>query len=554
MAGKYSQPEPIANSGRSWPDRRLNRAPIWCSVDLRDGNQSLPNPMGIERKLEYFRMLCDLGFKEIEVSFPSSSLTDFNFTRRLIEENLIPEDVSIMGLTPCRENLAQRTMDSFKGVRRAIVHAYIATSDLHVNNVFHSSRKEVLDKAVKTAQMIRQISDTYPESDIRFEFSPEEFSDTDICFSLEICTAVFESWDKACPEKKMIINLPATVERRLPNEYADMVEIFSKNFSYRDKIIISLHAHNDQGMAVAACELGLLAGAQRVEGVLFGHGERSGNSCLVTLANNLRFRGLDVGLDFSNLEKISKRVEELTGLPISPRHPYAGELVCCAFSGSHQDAIRKTMPKSPFNGQWKVSYLHFDPADLGRKYEDLIRINSQSGKGGVAWVLNKEYGLDVPNPMLGAIGQMAKSLSDSLGRELNSLELYDEFRRCFMDSSCPISLGNFRIWSDEQDVSITNVEFVLEKDGQTTRLSGSGNGPVSAFVEALSRFEMGFSFSFADFYEQSIGSGEKALALAYVCLCVEEKFSYWGAAGDANIAVAAAKAVLSALNHRLKQV
>ncbi|MCK5558470.1 MAG: 2-isopropylmalate synthase, partial [Candidatus Hydrogenedentes bacterium] len=434
---KYIAPAGIDLPDRQWPTRAITRSPIWCSVDLRDGNQALPNPLNPDAKLEYFQLLCRIGLKQIEVAFPSASQDDFDFTRRLIEEDHIGDDMFIMGLTQCREHLVDRTFEALAGIPRAIVHAYVATSQLHMQQVLGLSAEQTIATAVRTAAQVRDLAGTMNQSDIRFEFSPEEYTDSDFEFVLELCEAVFETWDRASVRKPMIFNLPATVERRPPNHYADMIELFARRFSRRDEILISLHSHNDQGMAVAATELALLAGADRVEGTLFGHGERTGNVDLVVIANNLMVRGIQTHLDFSNLELIASTVERLTGMKVYYRQPYSGEFVFTAFSGSHQDAIRKGMAKrndaaEMFGIGWKVPYLHIDPADIGRKYEGLIRINSQSGKGGVAWVLEQDHGLEIPKPMLPELGKAVQVCSDRLGRELDSPEVLDIFEKEFI--------------------------------------------------------------------------------------------------------------------------
>jgi len=380
MSIKKYKPPLITNfSERQWPDNLVTKAPLWCSVDLRDGNQALPDPMTPEQKLEYFKLLCSIGFKEIEVGFPSASQDEFDFIRMLIEENHIPDDVYIMGLTQMRPHLIEKTVNSFKGCKKGIIHAYIAPSDLHMKQVFELTKSELIETAISATKQIRQLSDLLSDSDIRYEFSPEEFTDTSLEFSIDLCNKVYEAWGKASSSEPIIFNLPATVERLLPNQYADMIEIFSKKISNRDSIIISLHTHNDQGMAVAATELGLMAGADRVEGTLFGHGERTGNVDLVICINNYYARGIETGIDLTNLPAIANKVESLTGMPIYYRQPYSGSYAFTAFSGSHQDAINKGMKKlndAPklFNQSWKVPYLHIDPMDIGRKYEKLIRI------------------------------------------------------------------------------------------------------------------------------------------------------------------------------------
>ena len=441
---KYVNPPTIDLPDRQWPTSTIQASPLWCSVDLRDGNQALPNPLTPRQKLEYFQLLCNIGIRHIEVAFPSASQDDFDFTRRLIEEGLIPDDVFIMGLSQCRPHLIDRTFEALQGIERGIVHLYCATSELHMRQVFGISRAETLEMVVKAIDQTRQLSDAMVDSDIRLEFSPEEFTDTDLDFALEVCQAVFETWGKATEDKPLILNLPATVERRPPNQYADMIEWFGRHFSPREKVLISVHSHNDQGMAVAATELALLAGAQRVEGTLFGHGERTGNVDLVVMANNLRSRGIETALDFSNLPEIIQTVEELTGMKIYYRQPYAGEYVFTAFSGSHQDAVRKGMLKQAeapekFNMGWKIPYLHVDPADLGRKFERLIRINTQSGKGGDAWVLEQDYGIKPPKAMLPEIGAAVQKYADEVARELTSEEVHQVFLDEFVSPAGPDS-------------------------------------------------------------------------------------------------------------------
>jgi 2-isopropylmalate synthase len=520
-------------------------------VDLRDGNQALPNPMDPEQKQDYFRLLCDIGFKEIEVGFPSASQDDFDFFRDLIEKNQIPDDVFIMGLTQCRSHLIERTFEAFKGVKKGIVHAYIASSDLHMTQVFGMSREDTLNAAVTATRQIRELADAMPESDIRYELSPEEFTDTDLPFCLELCTAVFEAWGKASPEKPLIFNLPATVERRPPNHYADMIEWFCDHFPYRDSVKVSLHAHNDQGMAVAATELALLAGADRVEGTLFGHGERTGNVDLVTVVNNLFSRGIDTGLDFSDMGRVADTVERLTGMPIYYRQPYAGEYAFTAFSGSHQDAINKGMHRLDqagdiFGMNWKVPYLHIDPADMGRSFERLIRINSQSGKGGIAWVLEQEYGIQVPKAMQPQLREAVQAYSDTVGREISSDEVYSIFQNSFVSPEGPYELVGYWPRPDDQDPTFIHGEVRLKINGELHTASADGNGPVSAFVHAVSEL-VDIDFRVADYHEQAVGKGADAQALAYVPLKLA-KGEVFGVGSDSNIGQAAARAIIAGLN------
>lgn len=549
---KYKASAPIDLPARQWPSRTLTVSPSWCSVDLRDGNQALPNPMDPDQKLEYFKMLCRIGFKEIEAGFPSASQDDFDFFRCLIEGTHIPDEVFIMGLTQCRPHLIDRTFEAFKGVKKGIIHAYIATSDLHMKQVFGTDQQGTLKAAVEATRRIRVLADAMPESDIRYEFSPEEFTDTDLPFCLELCKAIYDAWGKATPEKPLILNLPATVERRPPNHYADMIEWFIKNFPHRDCVKISLHAHNDQGMAVAATELAMLAGGDRVEGTLFGHGERTGNVDLVTVANNLFSRGIETGLNFSNLSEIAVTVERLTGMPVYYRQPYAGEYAFTAFSGSHQDAINKGMHRLEeaakiFGMKWKVPYLHVDPADLGRNFERLIRINSQSGKGGIAWVLEQDYGIQVPKTMQPELREEVQVYSEAVGREISSEEVYAVFREKFVNPSGPFTLVGYWPRPDDKDPTFIHGEVRISVDGVEKTAVADGNGPISAFVNAV-RGMVGIDFSVADYHEQAVGKGADAQAMAYVPLKLEGKGIVFGVGSDSNIDQAAVRAIVAGLN------
>jgi 2-isopropylmalate synthase len=549
---KYKAPEPFQMPDRQWPARTLTSSPSWCSVDLRDGNQALPNPMDPDQKLEYFQLLCRIGFKEIETGFPSASQDDFDFFRRLIEENHIPGDVFIMGLTQCRPHLIERTFEAFQGIKKGIVHAYIATSDLHMTQVFGTGRKGTVKAAVEATRQIRSLADAMPESDIRYEFSPEEFTDTDMPFCVELCKAIYEAWGKATPERPLILNLPATVERRPPNHYADMIEWFCGNFPYRDSVKISLHAHNDQGMAVAATELALLAGGDRVEGTLFGHGERTGNVDLVTVANNLFSRGIETGLDFSRLSDVAATVERLTGMPIYYRQPYAGEYAFTAFSGSHQDAINKGMHRlkdaaKAFGMKWKVPYLHVDPADLGRSFERLIRINSQSGKGGIAWVLEEDHGVRVPKAMQPELREEVQAYSEEAGREISSEEVYSIFRNKFVNPEGPFRLVGYWPRPDSRDPTFIHGEVRICVNGEEKTAVADGNGPISAFVNAVSPL-VDIDFSVDDYHEQAVGKGADAQALAYVPLQLAGNGVVFGVGVDSNIDQAAVRAIIAGLN------
>jgi len=549
---KYKIPEMIDLPDRQWPSKSLTASPQWCSVDLRDGNQALPDPLDTEQKLEYFKMLCDIGFKHIEVGFPSASQDDFGFFRKLIEGNLIPDDVFIMGLTQCRPHLIERTLEAFKGCKQGIVHAYIAPSELHMTQVFGLDRKATIEAVIASTRQIRELAEAMPESDIRYEFSPEEFTDTDLEFGLEVCEAVFKAWGKATPEKPLIMNLPATVERRPPNHYADMIEWFCRNFSQRDCITVSLHSHNDQGMAVAATELALMAGADRVEGTLFGHGERTGNVDLVICINNLYSRGIETGMDFSDLTHVAETVERLTGMPIYYRQPYAGEYTFTAFSGSHQDAINKGVHKlseapDRFGMGWKVPYLHIDPSDLGRKFERLIRINSQSGKGGIAWVLEQDFGINIPKAMQPELGKHVQAYSESVGREITGNEVHAVFQNEFVSPEGPCELVGYWPRPDDTDPTFIHGEVKVKLDGVEKSAEADGNGPVSAFVNAIRKI-VEVDFSVDDYHEQAVGKGADAQAMAYVPLKLADNGVVFGVGVDSNIDQAAVRAIVAGLN------
>lgn len=553
---KYVPPRAIDLPDRQWPGKSIEKSPLWCSVDLRDGNQALPNPLSPDRKLEYFGLLCDIGFPHIEVAFPSAGRDDFDFTRRLIEEGHIPDDVFIMGLTQCRGHLIDRTFEALRGIPRAILHAYCATSELHMSQVFGLTSAETMEMVRKAVEQIRALADDMPASDIRFEFSPEEFTDSDLGFVLDICQAAFETWGKATPQKPMILNLPATVERRPPNHYADMIEWFCRRFAARERVLISLHAHNDQGMAVAATELAIQAGADRVEGTLFGHGERTGNVDIVTLASNLYSRGIETHLDFSDLNRVADTVERLTGMPVYYRQPYSGQYVFTAFSGSHQDAIRKGMHRldeapGKFGSRWKVPYLHVDPADLGRRFERLIRINSQSGKGGVAWVLEQDYGLHVPRAMHPEIGAAVQAFSDEVGREITSQEVYRIFQEQFVHPAGPYELIGYWPRPDDRDPTQIHGEIRMRVDGEERSVTADGNGPISAFVHGLQRLGAP-SFEVDDYHEQAVGRGADARAMAYVPLRLPDNGVLFGVGTDTNIDQAAIRAIVAGINRMVQ--
>ncbi len=550
---KYKYPEPIPLRDRQWPDRIIEKAPVWTSVDLRDGNQALPIPMNPVRKLAYFNLLVELGFKEIEVGFPSASQDDFDFIRKLIEEKLIPDDVRISVLTQARQHLIEKTVESLAGVKHAILHCYVATSDLHGRFVFGKNRDEVMDMALEgTRMVIAELEKQGMRDRIAYEFSPEEFTDSDLDFVVDMCTRIKELWGPSRKED-FILNLPATVERRPPYQYADMIEYFCRKYPYLAESSISIHAHNDQGCAVAASEMALLAGADRVEGTIFGHGERTGNLDISTLALNLFSRGIAINLDFSNMEKVVSVVEDSSGIPVHARHPYAGQLVFTAFSGSHQDAIRKGMEckeqsSEYFRQGWKVPYLHIDPNDLGRTYEKLIRINSQSGKGGVVYILEQEFGICPPRKMHPQIGSAVQELADSTGTEIDAAQLYKYFFEIFVDVTGPYRLISFKRLESEFPDHIS-VSLKMDISGGHHELIGQGNGPISATVNALRQVAQIIPFELDDFTEQTLGQGADAQALAFIG--VESKSDgrlFYGAGTHSNIDQAAMRALFAALN------
>ena len=552
---KYRYPEPIRITDRRWPDAVLTRAPIWASVDLRDGNQALPAPMDPQRKLDYFKMLVKLGFKEIEVSFPSASQDDFDFVRMLIEDGVIPPGVKISVLTQAREELIVRTLESLEGVREAILHIYLASSDLHRKFVFGMSKEEAIARSVEaTLWGKREIGRRGLSGKISYEFSPEEFTDTDLDFSLELSHAVKEAWGP-CAKSDFILNLPATVERRPPNQYADMIEAFRRSYRYGDETTLSLHAHNDQGCAVAATEMALLAGAERVEGTIFGHGERTGNLDISVLALNLFSRGIDPKLDFSDMDEVVRVVEHASGIEVHPRHPYAGELVFTAFSGSHQDAIRKGLERRQeiseyYRQGWKIPYLHIDPADVGREYSKLIRINSQSGKGGVVFVLEKEYDIWPPKAMHPDIGREVQKYVDRVGGELDGKQLLEIFREQFVNLTGPYRMSDFtrEILSHENGdrIGVGLKWWIGEKSYD---LYGEGNGPLSAFKHALDQCPEMEDFELADFSEKTMGKSADAHAMAFVGIrCRGEQKLIYGAGEHTNIDRAAIAALITALN------
>ena len=556
--GKYKPFESVPKFNRTWPEKTITKAPIWCSVDLRDGNQALVNPMGVEQKLEFFDLLVKLGFKEIEVGFPSASDTEFNFMRRLIEENHVPEDVKLQVLCQAREHLIKRTFESLKGCKKAIFHLYNSTSPAQRNYTFGKSKEEIKQIAIDGIRCVKSCLSMSEGTEIQLEYSPESFSTTEIDYALEVCEAVVKEWGDAADENhKVILNLPTTVECALPNQFADQIEYFCQHISNRENLIISLHNHNDRGEGVAQCELGLLAGADRVEGCLFGNGERTGNLDIVNVGLNMFTQGIDPELDFSNVPKIAEEYQKLTGMPIYERMPYVGELVFTAFSGSHQDAIRKGMAarvNMEENAVWDVPYLTIDPHDIGRQYEGIIRINSQSGKGGAAYILEKDYGIIAPKAMHPFIGNVVKSKADSLQREISNQEVYEAFEKAWLSTVSPLNVKDLTERHIEGERGSGETEQVacmatVTWEGKTYAITGNGNGPLDAFVNAIKQTPAP-KFNIVSFHEHSIGQGSDTKAMAYVHITKENGDDAWGVGVSANVGRAGVAAVVSDINYK----
>ena len=549
---KYGSRVEISLPDRQWPNRKIGRAPIWCSVDLRDGNQALAIPMNVEEKLKLFDVLVKIGFKQIEVGFPAASQTEFDFIRRLIDEGLIPDDVAIQVLTQSRAPLIEKTFEALRGCRNAIVHLYNSTSALQRRVTFAMERPEIVEIARRGARLVKEKAEEFAAAGtkIRMEYSPESFSDTELDFALEICEAVKQIW-RPTPDNKLIVNLPETVQYNTPNVYADQIEWICRNISDRDCVEISLHTHNDRGTGVAATELGLMAGADRVEGTLFGNGERTGNLDIVTVALNMYAEGVEPNLDFSDLPSIRRIYEQCTRMEVPPRHPYAGNLVFTAFSGSHQDAIKKGMDLMRKNGveHWEVPYLLIDPRDIGCNYEAIIRINSQSGKGGVAYVLASEFGFDLPKAMHQQVGDLVNARADELGRELSSSEIYKIFSGEFVGRESPVKLVSYRTEHLENSENGELKFFAaLMVNGEEQDVSSVGNGPINALVGVL-KARFGDTFRLTDYRSHAIGSGSATNSAAYVCLEGKDSASCaWGVGVDSNIESAGLKALVGAFN------
>ena len=546
---KYTPFPQIDLPERQWPSRTITHAPIWASVDLRDGNQALATPMTVNEKLEMFELLVKIGFKEIEVGFPSASDTEFNFIRRLVDEKRIPADVTLQVLVQAREHLIRRTFKSLKGVSKAIVHLYNSTSPVQRRVTFDKTKDEIKAIAVEGTRLVKSLVETIPGTQIRFQYSPESFSDTEVDYALEVCEAVMAVWGPS-EDDKIILNLPATVEVATPNVHADQIEWFCRNLKERDKAFISLHTHNDRGTGVAATELGLLAGADRVEGTLFGNGERTGNLDIVTIALNLYTQGVDSALDLSELEQIRRIYERITRMTVHDRHPYAGDLVFTAFSGSHQDAIKKGMDlraKEDTEGaRWEVPYLAIDPEDIGRDYEAIIRINSQSGKGGVAYILERDFGLDLPKAMHPEVGMVVNDTADHGSRELSPQEVHEVFTQEYVNLKAPMELLSIEREDFSQSGEV-KVDAEIRMNGKSNRLSGMGNGPISAFVDALEQ-EGYKDFQLLDYRQHSIGGGSKTKAAAYIQIKNDDGSVSFGCGINANIELAGLRALVSAFN------
>ncbi|MCB1919484.1 MAG: 2-isopropylmalate synthase [Candidatus Competibacteraceae bacterium] len=549
---KYRPFPPVCLPDRQWPSRMLTQAPVWCSVDLRDGNQALIEPMGTDRKRRMFELLTQIGFKEIEVGFPAASQTDFDFVRYLADHQLIPDDVSIQVLTQSREPLIRRSFEALRGVRKAVVHLYNSTSPIQRQVVFGLDKAGIIDIAVTGARLMREIATEHPDTEWTFEYSPESFSATELDFALEVCEAVVEVWQPT-PEHKVIFNLPATVEMATPNVHADQIEWFCRHLSCRDSVLVSVHPHNDRGTAVAAAELALLAGADRVEGTLFGNGERTGNVDIVTLALNLFTQGVNPGLDLSDINAVVRTAEYCNQLPVHPRHPYAGELVFTAFSGSHQDAIKKGLHAIAGQDIWDVPYLPIDPADVGRSYEAVIRVNSQSGKGGIAYLLEKDHGLRMPRRLQIEFSQTVQAIADATGKELSSADIWAAFQVEYLQPDEPFHFVDYRTAPDSHANSMHKLTATIREHGIERLLSGKGNGPIDAFIDALNR-HFGLNVRVVDYHEHAIGTGANATAVSYVEVRLNgDATSLFGVGIDSNIVTASLNAVISAINRALRQ-
>lgn len=544
-SSKYQRFVGVSLPDRQWPNNFIVKPPIWMSTDLRDGNQALIDPMSVQTKLRMFKELVAIGFKEIEIGFPSASEIDFNFTRLLIEENLIPDDVTIEVLVQARFDLIEKTVQSLRGAKKAILHMYNPLAPAFRKIVYNTDKDGVKNIAIQGTKWCKQLTETAPEVSWTYQYSPEVFSSTEIEFVKEVCDAVADVWQPT-PQKKMILNLPATVEMNTPNTYADQIEWMHRNINKRDSIIISVHPHNDRGTAVAAAELAVMAGADRVEGCLFGNGERTGNVDLVTLALNLYSQGIHPGLDFSDIDKVRKLHEECTQLPVHPRHPYAGELVFTAFSGSHQDAIKKGFAVQKKEGLWEVPYLPIDPADLNRSYDAVVRVNAQSGKGGVSFLLQQQAGLQLPRRLQIEFSAAVQKVSDATGKEVKSSDIVEIFNNEYFAVKSPFEYQSSRMTNDD---SQHKVDLVIraQHENKMVEISGTGNGPIDAAAHALSQF-IDKDISVVDYSEHAVGEGSDVVAVCYVELKVQNGKAVFGVGKDSNIVVAAIRALINGVN------
>jgi 2-isopropylmalate synthase len=542
---KYRSFPPVGLIDRTWPGRVISAPPAWCSVDLRDGNQALIEPMDAARKRRMFDMLVKIGFKEIEVGFPAASQTDFDFVREIILQKLIPDDVTIQVLTQARPELIARTYESLQGARRAIMHVYNSTSTTQRRVVFRCDRAGIVDIAVRGATAVRENALRYRDTEWVFQYSPESFTGTEMDFAVEVCDAVNAVWEPT-PQRKTILNLPATVEMATPNIYADQIEWFGRHVAKRDCQIISVHPHNDRGTAVAAAELAVMAGAQRIEGTLFGNGERTGNVDLVSLALNLYSQGIDSGLDFSNINEVARCAEACNQLPIHPRHPYVGDLVFTAFSGSHQDAIKKGLAARAFEDVWDVPYLPIDPSDLGRSYDSIIRVNSQSGKGGVAYLLERDYQLVMPRRLQIEFSQVVQAAADTTGKELTSKEIWDLFSAEYLHARRPLVYRTHQLAASTDGADSERLTIQVEREGRLETLLGQGSGPIDAVVKAI-----GLDFDVLSYEEHSRGTGSAAQAISYIEITTRSRHTLFGAGMHPNIITASLLAVFSAVNRAI---
>lgn len=547
---KYKPYGTISLPDRTWPSKEITKAPIWCSVDLRDGNQALIEPMDAERKLRMFRHLVKIGYKEIEIGFPAASQTDFDFVRTLIEKKLIPDDVTVQVLTQSREELIARTVESLAGVKRAVVHVYNSTSTAQRRVVFQLDKAGIREIAVQGARWVKQYTEEmsvkHPQTEWVYQYSPESFTGTELDYAKEVCDAVGDVWQPTA-ERKMIINLPATVEHSSPNVYADMIEWMHRHMKHRAATILSVHPHNDRGCGVAAAELAVMAGADRVEGCLFGNGERTGNVCLVTLALNLYTQGVDPGIDFSDINESIRVAEYCNQLPVHPRHPYGGELVFTAFSGSHQDAIKKGLAARQENEFWDVPYLPIDPSELGRTYDAVIRVNSQSGKGGIAYLLERDYGIQMPRLLQIEFSKEVQKVTDKTGKELASAQIKEIFDNCFMNNQLPLAYKDHGLAHQRGQNEVQKIEAGLLLNGEEFTLVNEGNGPLDAFMHGLQR-DLGLEAHVMSYFEHALSVGEDSQAITYVQLRFGWDQSTFGVGVDGNIVTAALKAIIAGLN------